>query len=201
MEQSTQAAALRARYPAPKERVLQKELSCLDCYCTDFIALSPYCVLATVDAAGCPDLSPRGGAPGFVHVLDPHTLLLRDRPGNNRLDSLAHLADRPALALLFFVPGVDEALRVYGTATILAAGAFPDEPAAHQPATTALQIHVSKAFFHCAKAAMRARLWRAEAQIERASFPTLGEIIHDQIGETTPAESQEAMIQRYLPDL
>ncbi|HWE63968.1 MAG TPA: MSMEG_1061 family FMN-dependent PPOX-type flavoprotein [Chloroflexota bacterium] len=200
MESITNSAAVRALYPAPKERVLRKVLPCLDTHCARFIALSPFCVLASVDADDCPDMSPRGGAPGFVQLLDEHTLLLLDRPGNNRLDSLSHVADRPAVALLFFVPGVDEVLRVYGTATILPAGSFEHERDAGKPAVSALKISVQRAFFHCAKALMRAHLWSEDARIDRACFPTLGEIMHDQLGETTPAESQEEMICRFLPE-
>jgi PPOX class probable FMN-dependent enzyme len=195
------AGQLRTLYPAPKERTLRKVLPRLDAHCINFIGLSPFCVLSTVDAEGCPDLSPRGGDPGFVKVLDAGTLLLQDRPGNNRLDSLSNIAERGAVALLFFIPGVDELLRVYGRAAILPAGAFEVEPGAGRPPTTALRIDVERAFFHCAKALMRSHLWSDEARVERSCLPTLGEILHDQLGEISPLESQEEMIRRYLPDL
>jgi uncharacterized protein len=90
---------------------------------------------------------------------------------------------------------------VYGRATILPAGAFGDEPGVGRPSTTALTIAVERAFFHCAKAAMRARLWSEEARVDRACLPTLGEILNDQTGETVPPETQEEMIRRYLPEL
>jgi PPOX class probable FMN-dependent enzyme len=173
----------------------------LDAHCARFIALSPFCVLSSVDSGAFPDLSPRGGEPGFVRMLDDRTLLLPDRPGNNRLDSLSNLADHPAVALLFFVPGVDELLRVYGTATILPAGSFLDERDTGRPSATALKISVERAFFHCAKALMRAHLWSEEAKVDRACLPTLGEMLKDQTGEEAPAESQEEMILRYLPEM
>lgn len=195
------STALRALYPAPKERALRKVVQRLDAHCTTFIGLSPFCVLSSVDAGGRPDLSPRGGKPGFVRVLDAQTLLLPDRPGNNRLDSLANLADNPAVALLFFIPGVDELLRVYGTAAIVPTGAFDEAAGAGRPSTTALRIDVERAFFHCAKALMRSQLWSEEARVERACLPTLGEILHDQIGDAVPLESQEEMIRRYLPEM
>jgi PPOX class probable FMN-dependent enzyme len=146
-------------------------------------------------------MSPRGGEPGFVKVHDDRTLLIPDRPGNNRLDSLSNLADNPAVGLLFFIPGVDELLRVYGRATILPAGAFVDERDTGRPSTTALTIAVERAFFHCAKAAMRARLWSEDARVDRGCLPTLGEMLNDQTGETSPPETQEEMIRRYLPEL
>src|SRR5690349_18916363 len=93
------ARQLRTLYPAPKERTLRKVLPRLDAHCISFIGLSPFCVLSTVDAEGYPDLSPGGGDPGFVTVLDAGTLLLQDRPGNNRLDSLSSIAERGAVAL------------------------------------------------------------------------------------------------------
>jgi len=134
------AAVLRVLYPTPKERVLRKVILRLDAHCTDFIRLSPFCVLSSVSRQGTPDLSPRGGPPGFVAVRDAQTLLLRDQGGNNRLDNLSNIAATSAVALLFFVPGVDETLRVYGAATILPANAFADEDGAAGSATSALQI-------------------------------------------------------------
>ena len=134
-------------------------------------------------------------------VLDDRTLLLPDRPGNNRLDILSNIAANPAVALLFFVPGVDEMLRVYGAAAILPAGAFEDEVGAARPSATALKIAVERAFFHCAKALMRARLWSEEAKVDRASLPTMSEIMNDHSNESSPLESQEEMARRYVPDL
>jgi PPOX class probable FMN-dependent enzyme len=191
---------LRDLYPAPGTRAVNKVIPRLDAHCMRFIALSPFCVLSTVSPEGWPDLSPRGGAPGFVRALDERTLVLPDRPGNNRLDSLSHLAAAPAVALLFFVPGVDETLRVYGSAAILPAGAFVDE-AGGRPSTTALRIGVERAFFHCAKALMRAHLWSEEARIDRATFPTLGQILKDQIGGMEQVETQEEMLLRYAQNL
>jgi PPOX class probable FMN-dependent enzyme len=194
-------SALRELYPAPKPRALLKEIPRLDRHCLHFIALSPFCILSTVRPGAGPDLSPRGGLPGFARALDDHTLVLPDRPGNNRLDTLSNVAGSPAVALLFLVPGVDEMLRIYGTATIVPAGTFEDEPGARRASTTALKISVERAFFHCAKAAMRARLWSEDAKVDRAVLPTLGEILNDQIGVASPVESQQEMVRRYMQDL
>ena len=201
MEGIDDRSALRELYPAPKPRALLKEVPRLDKHCLRFIALSPFCILSTVRPDAGPDLSPRGGPPGFARALDDHTLVLPDRPGNNRLDTLSNIASDPAVALLFLVPGVDETLRVYGTATIVPAGTFEDEPGAARASTTALKVSVERAFFHCAKALMRARLWSENAKVDRAVLPTLGEMLNDQIGDASPVESQQEMVRRYLQDL
>src|SRR5919205_2584776 len=111
-----------AAYRPPSQLVQDKEIDHVDEHCRRFIELSPFATLATADADGWPDVSPRGGDPGFVKVLDPHRLVLPDRPGNNRVDSLRNLVANPRAALLFLVPGIEETLRVFGTATLVAPG-------------------------------------------------------------------------------
>ena len=191
------APDLRRLYPEASGRVTKKVLPNLDHHGRHFIELSPFCVLATVSATTGPEVSPRGGDPGFVTVVDPTTLQLPDRPGNNRLDSLSNLVANAALAMLFLVPGIDETLRVYGRATVVprpgAAGAMPSR----RPSRSSLVVAVDRVFFHCAKAPMRAHLWDEEAKIHRSRFPTLGEILKEQTRDPAPAESQDAMLDRY----
>jgi PPOX class probable FMN-dependent enzyme len=197
----TTEAELRALYAAPAERALRKELDHLDPHCRRFIAHSPFVVLATADADGRQDATPRGGDPGFVHVADDHTLLLPDRPGNNRLDSLANLTQRPEVGLLFMVPGVDETLRVNGTAELR------DDPdltgrfaASGRSPKIVIQITVRQAYLHCAKALMRSRLWDPDTRIERTELPTMGQMLRDQIG-SGHAETQAEMVERYRGQL
>jgi uncharacterized protein len=198
------AGHLRALYPAPAERSLRKQLDHLDAHCRRFIALSPFVVVASVAPGddGLPDASPRGGEPGFVKVPDDATLLLPDAPGNNRLDTLANVAATGRVGLLFLVPGIDETLRVNGTAVVSAdpadLGTFAGT---RHPPRTVLRVTVREAYLHCAKAFMRSRLWDAAARVERTTLPTLGQMINDQIGLTTPPETQEAMLARYAKDL
>ena len=190
---------LRQLYPMPAERALRKQQAALDAHCQRFIALSPLCVLATGGGAGAlMDASPRGGAPGFVHVHDAQTLWIPDAGGNNRLDSLSNLLHDPRIGLLFMVPGVNETLRINGTARLR------DEPAwtghfagAHFTPKLVVEVQVREAYLHCAKALMRSRLWQAEAQVERSVLPSMNQMIHAQIGLDTPPESQAAMEQRY----
>jgi PPOX class probable FMN-dependent enzyme len=192
---------LRALYAAPAERALRKELDHLDRHCRRFIEYSPFVVLATADADGRQDATPRGGDPGFVHVADEHTLLLPDRPGNNRLDSLANLTQRPDVGLLFMVPGVDETLRVNGTAELR------DDPdltgrfeASGRSPRIVVRITVRQAYLHCAKALMRSRLWDPDVRIDRTGLPTMGQMLRDQIGSGL-AETQAEMVERYRGQL
>lgn len=173
--------ALRAHFgtidPLAKAKILPK----LDEYCRAYIALSPFLVLATADAAGDVDASPRGDAPGFVAVLDDATLLLPDRPGNRRVDSFGNILERPGVGLLFFVPGLSETLRVNGTAKVITdAGLLAPLEAQGKIPTAGLMIEVREAFFHCGKALIRSKLWDPARQVGRKDFPSLGQIIADQ---------------------
>ena len=190
---------LRALYAQPAERALAKQLNHLDAHCQRFIALSPFCVLASGGGTGALlDASPRGGAPGFVKSPDAHTLLLPDAGGNNRLDTLSNLLDDPRIGLVFLIPGVDETLRVNGTARLREEALYTDFfTAERQRPKLVIEVRVAEAYLHCPKALMRSRLWSADAQVDRAVLPTLGQMIHDQMGLATEPESQVAMLQRY----
>ena len=193
---------LRAVYAQPTERARRKQLDALDAHCKAFIALSPFVVLATSDAAGRVDATPRGGLPGFVVVQGDQTLLLGDAPGNNRLDALQNLIENPQAGLLFLIPGVDETLRVNGRVVL---STDPQDLAACADARRVpklvLRMTVQEAFLHCAKAFMRSRLWHDDARIARDRLPTMNQMIHDQLGLDAPPESQVDMVRRYLPDL
>jgi uncharacterized protein len=195
-------STLRALYPAPSERARRKQLDALDKHCTRFIALSPFVVLASADAAGRLDASPRGGAPGFVKSIDACTLLVPDAPGNHRLDTLGNIVETGRIGLLFMVPGVDETLRVNGTAMLT-----QDEARLRHFAAEArlprllIEVRVQEAYLHCAKALMRSKLWSDAARVERAVLPTMGQMIHEQTGIDVPAETQAQMMARYAADL
>lgn len=192
---------LRELHAAPTDRAVRKELDRLDRHCRRFIALSPFLVMATSDAAGRLDATPRGGDPGFVEVADDRTLLLPDRPGNNRLDSLTNLTQRPEVGLLFMIPGVDETLRVNGAAELRDdLDLIQRFQISRRPPTIVLRITVRQAYLHCAKALMRSHLWDPDSRIERAELPTLGEMLRDQLG-SGPVESQAQMVERYRGQL
>src|SRR5213080_1425753 len=168
-------------YPAPSPRVIAKARPEIDAHSKKFIEMSPFCVLATSGSDGSVDASPRGGNPGFIHVAGPNQLLMPDRSGNNRIDSFRNIVEGSGrLQLIFFVPGIDETLRVGGKGTL---SADPKLLAAMEEfgklPRAVLRIEVSEAYFHCGKALMRSNLWSA-AQVKRESFPSIAEVIHDQ---------------------
>jgi len=193
---------LRGLYAQPTERVLKKQLAHIDPHCRSFIALSPYVVLCTSDAEGNLDASPRGGEPGFCKVAEDRTLLLPDRPGNNRLDSFQNIIGTGRIGLLFFVPGVDEMLRINGTAELRTDEALTAQCVERgKPAKVVVSVKVREAYLHCAKAIMRSGLWKPESQVPRRVLPSLGEMIRDQTGGETTAETQEQMVERYKAQL
>lgn len=195
----TSEEQLRQLYAMPAERALLKQQVDLDRHCLRFIALSPFCVIATGGNAGSlMDASPRGGAPGFVKAPDPRTLMIPDAGGNNRLDSLSNLLRDPRVGLLFMVPGINETLRVNGTAKLRDEGHYTALFAGpHFHPKLVIEVQVQEAYLHCAKALMRSLLWQAEAQVARNVLPTMNQMIHAQIGMGAPTETQEQMEHRY----
>jgi len=192
------AERLRELYAPARGRAVTKELPKLDRHCRSFIALSPFVVLASGAAGGHLDASPRGGEPGFVHVRGDHVLLIPDSPGNNRLDTMENILSSGKVGLLFLVPGIDETLRVNGTARILdAPAALAPFAASKRPPKCAIEVTVAQAYLHCAKAFMRSRLWDPATHVERSVLPTTGEMLREQTGSAEPAETQAEMIERY----
>jgi uncharacterized protein len=181
-------------YRDPSKLVLDKVIDRLDRHCRDFIALSPFATLATADEHGWPDVSPRGGDPGFVHVLDEHRLALPDRQGNNRIDSLRNVAANPRVALLFFVPGIEETLRVFGTSTLLPPdGLDLDLTEFGRAPRSVLVVEVDRAYFQCAKAVMRSGLWDPARQVPRSAWAPFSEVIKDHCRLTTPLPDDAAL--------
>ena len=193
---------LREQYAEPKERAVRKEIRALDVHCRRFIGLSPFLILATSDPNHNMDASPRGGAPGFVKVTADGVILIPDAPGNNRLDSFANIIATRKVGLLFLIPGVDETLRVNGSAVLSRDDAdialCTDERRAPK---LAIRVTVEAAYLHCAKAFMRSKLWDASTHVDRDTLPTIGQMINDQAGMNVPTESREEMARRYAPDL
>lgn len=190
--------ALRAHIGAVLPIAERKVQTRLDHFARDFIALSPFLVLASMDGAGKADASPRGDPPGFVQVLDDTTLLIPDRRGNNRVDSFGNVLGNPGIGLIFFVPGIDETLRVNGRATLVtSADLLGPLVAQGKVPVTGLRVAVEEAFFHCAKALMRAKLWAPDSQVERTGFPTLGRILAEQSGTVSVADAERATAEGY----
>jgi PPOX class probable FMN-dependent enzyme len=187
MQLSTGAGVLAAAYREPSQLVRDKVIDRVDGHCRAFIALSPFATLATADADGFPEISPRGGDPGFVHVLDEHRLALPDRQGNNRVDSLRNLTANPRAALLFFVPGAEETLKVFGTTTILAPDALGlDLTEFGRPPKSVVLLTVTRAYFQCGKAVMRSGLWDPAKQVDRSTMTPFGQVLRDHCRLETP---------------
>jgi PPOX class probable FMN-dependent enzyme len=196
------ASELATIYPAPSPRVIAKARPEIDAHAAKFIGMSPFCVLATSGSDGSVDASPRGGNPGFIHVVSPTQLVMPDRSGNNRIDSFKNIVEGSGFVqLIFFVPGIDETLRVGGRGKL---SVDPDllvtmEEFGKLP-RAALSVSVHEAYFHCGKALMRAKLWSPDTRVERAVLPSISQMIHDQtkLGDPDPQAAVEARYKTQL---
>jgi PPOX class probable FMN-dependent enzyme len=170
-------ASLKALYGEPGEASLIKEVTTLTPEYRALIEASPFCVLATVGEGGL-DATPRGDSAGFVDVLDEKTLLMPDRRGNNRLDSLLNVVRDPRVGLLFLVPGLNETLRVNGRARITADAAVLERYAIDgKTPRTALVITIEAVYFQCARALHRSKLWDAALHRQRSELPSAGQML------------------------
>ncbi len=175
----TDEAALERLYGKPSGAAVAKEIDHLHPHYQRMIAASPFVVLATTGPGGV-DTSPRGDAPGFVAVADEKTLLLPDRPGNNRIDSLRNILADPHVALLFLIPGIGETLRVNGHAAISTAPALLEQfNVAGKLPRSVIVIAVDTVFFQCSRAIFRSKLWDPAQHITRTSLPSLGTMVAD----------------------
>lgn len=202
-EDAATAEDVREIYGDPDPRVIAKQMSRLNGHARTFIGLSPFLVLASADADGRCDATPRGDAPGFVTILDDHRLAIPDRLGNRRVDTMLNVAANPHVGLIFMVPGIAETLRVNGRARLvrdadlLAAMAVRD-----RPPTAALLVDIEEVFFHCGKAMIRSDLWNPDKKVPRDSFPTLGRIMADQMPDLLePVAADQWIAEAYVKRL
>jgi PPOX class probable FMN-dependent enzyme len=186
-------AALRAVMGPPAARALDKELAALDSHCRDFIALSPFVLVGSSDGAGRVDVSPRGDAPGFVAVLDDRTLAIPERPGNRRADTLSNVLRHPPLALLFMIPGKAETLRVGGEGLVVRDAWLRERLAVQGKAPElVLVVRVARAFLHCARCALRSRLWELAAWPDVAGLASHARCLVDHARLAQPVEAVQA---------
>jgi PPOX class probable FMN-dependent enzyme len=194
----TTEADLRSLVGVPHALALAKELGALDVHCRDFIARSPFLLLATSGADGRCDVSPKGDGPGFVLVLDERHLLIPDRPGNKRLDGMRNLLHNPHAGLIFLIPGMEETLRVNGRGWIVrdedllarceVRGKVP---------SLGIGVEVEEAFIHCAKAFKRSGLWEPARWPDLAGLASAATMLHDQ---TRPPGVSVADMERALQE-
>ena len=192
------SAQLDALYKPPHPLAVAKDIGVVDTHGRRFIELSPFCALASVGPSGAVDVSPRGGGPGFIRVSDDgKSLIMPDRPGNNRLDSLRNITEGSGeVGLMFMIPGVDDIYRVNGSASLV----VDDELAKTfeefgKVPKTLLRIDVREAYLHCPKALMRADLWGEKYKIDRATLPSLSEMVLDQLGLGKPEATHEQQVE------
>ncbi|MEX2227842.1 MAG: MSMEG_1061 family FMN-dependent PPOX-type flavoprotein [Dehalococcoidia bacterium] len=167
----------------PGQPALRKEISCIDEHCRDLIARSPFLLLGTSNARGQCDVSPKGDVPGFVKVLDDNTLIIPDRPGNHRTDSLLNILENPHVGLLFIIPGVEWTLRVNGGASIVRDDDVRAMCAVDGKAPAlALAVHVEEAYLHCPKCFIRSGLWDTDNWMPAGEQPNFAQVSRDMAG-------------------
>ncbi|MBI1622077.1 pyridoxamine 5'-phosphate oxidase family protein [Aquamicrobium zhengzhouense] len=189
MEFITTRDELRTHYKQASGRAVAKEMRALDRHARTFLAHSPFVLIGSQDAAGNADVTPKGDRPGFVAVLDDATIAIPDRPGNNRLDTFENLIENPAIGLIFLIPGMNETLRINGKARLTADLALRERFAIDgKLPISVLVVSVDACYMHCAKAFMRSSLWKPETWPDRASLPTLGQILAEQIATNQSGE-------------
>jgi PPOX class probable FMN-dependent enzyme len=183
------APSLRNLFEATHELAKIKCQDRLDSHAQDFIRRSPFLCIGTQNLAGKADVSPRGDPVGFVKILDPLTLAIPDRPGNNRLDTLENILANPNVGLLFIIPGFDDTLRVNGQASLVTDPALLGSMSVNNRVPKlAIVIKVSEVFLHCAKAFRRSHLWDPAHLQNRKEMPSLLKIILDQTTGAPPAD-------------
>ncbi|MBI1777776.1 MAG: pyridoxamine 5'-phosphate oxidase family protein [Proteobacteria bacterium] len=177
--------SLRALYPPVSELARMKQIDRLDRHARAYIKLSPFLLIGSMRPGCGMDVSPRGDPPGFVAVVDDRTLVIPDRPGNNRLDTLSNLVEAAEVGLLFMIPGIEMTLRVNGKASLT------QDPVLLRQAEIngkrprlAIKVVVSEVFFHCAKALRRAKLWEEDHRQKPGALPSIARIICEQTGAT-----------------
>lgn len=184
----------------PSTLVRNKVIDHLDHHCCEFIRLSPYAVLSTCNSDGRCDASPRGDAPGFVRVLDERRLVIPERPGNRRMDSLLNILSNPHVGIIFMIPGLEETLRVNGSACVIRDEFILSEMDVNgRRPLVGIGIEVEECYIHCAKALKRSRLWQSDSWPSPSELPNPAKILaeHAAIPDLTPAKVGETLRDSY----
>ena len=197
-EKVTSEAELREILGYPNEAIRRKQLAALDKHCREFIGLSPFLLIGSTNAAGQTDVSPRGDAPGFVQIIDETTLVIPDRPGNRRIDTLSNIVQQPQVGLIFLIPGQGETVRVNGRACIIRDAEVLDSSTVQgKRPLLAIAVEVEECYFHCPKSIRRAKLWDQE---NRKTMPSIGQVIIDHTGLTgVTAQQLDEELKKDIP--
>lgn len=180
----------------PSHRVTDIAIPKLDKHCRAFIAKSPLVFIASSDACGNMDISPKGDPPGFVQILDDNTLAIPDRPGNRRADTFQNILENPQVGLFFLVPGKGETLRISGSAMIVRDKALQESMAINgKTPDFALIVNIKEAFFHCAKCMLRSKIWQSEHWQSIDDLPSLAQTMVDAANLQESVEEMELLIE------
>lgn len=196
MNEITDSATLRdvlgKVFPIAEDKVFDR----LDRYSRQFIELSPFLCMGTVGRNGLCDVTPRGDPPGFVKVLNERQIVIPERPGNRRADTMHNLLENPAVGMIFLLPGIDETLRLGGNASVVADASLLAEMSVRgQAPKLGIRVDVKYVFFHCGKALLRSKLWQPETRISRDGFPSYGEIIQAQRRPEMEVQAVDRLVQ------
>ena len=184
----------------PSPRAANKVISVMDEHCADFISKSPFLSLATSNADGQCDVSPRGDAPGFVTVLDEHYLFIPERPGNRRMDSVHNIISNPHIGLLFFIPGLGETLRINGKAYISQDPELLERSKVNGKIPMfGILVEVQECYAHCAKAFIRSQLWDSSLWLEKEELPSVPKMLaaHSKIPNDSDVQVAKELMESY----
>ncbi|MFK7692059.1 pyridoxamine 5'-phosphate oxidase family protein [Paenibacillus sp. HJGM_3] len=186
----------------PSPLAMRKVRPSLDARSRSYIARSPFALIATADAQGRCDVSPRGDAPGFVHILDDRHLFLPERPGNRRLDSIRNLLTNSGIGLIFLIPGMEETLRVNGTACITRDPQLLELTAVNgRVPVMGIGVEVEEVFVHCAKAFKRSGLWQPSTWLPAEELPSAAEMLAAYAGGASVSEIEAQLQESYTKRL
>jgi PPOX class probable FMN-dependent enzyme len=177
---------LRALIGFPQGMAVTKQLDKLEQHSRRFIEHSPFALVSSADAKGNCDVSPKGDGPGFVYILDDSTILIPDRPGNRRADTITNVIENPHVGTIFLIPDVEDTLRVNGRAFIVRDSDLLEKMTFRgKTPALAIAVEIEEVFFHCAKAFKRSNLWKPELWPDHSAIPSLARMILDQVNDTT----------------
>ncbi|MBR0777697.1 pyridoxamine 5'-phosphate oxidase family protein [Bradyrhizobium diazoefficiens] len=191
----TSAAEVRGILGIPFPNQVKKIIDHIDPHCSAWIARTPFIVISSISAGGAMDVSPKGDPPGFVRVLDRHTIAIPDRSGNHRGDTFFNILENPSVGILFIVPNRREVVRVNGSAALARDPDLLNDMAVNgKTPEIAMIVRVHEAFFHCGKAIIRSGLWEPERWSSIEGLPTYAQALRDHAGSADTVETIQRRI-------
>ncbi|NBI27491.1 pyridoxamine 5'-phosphate oxidase family protein [Chengkuizengella marina] len=195
---------LREMIGYPSERAIKKVISKLDSHCRHYLSLSPFALLSTSDINGICDVSPRGDAPGFIHILDDKHIVLPERQGNKRIDSIKNILSNQHVGLIFLIPGLKETLRINGKACVIKDQEILKHMAVNERVPLiGIGIEIEECFVHCAKSLIRSQLWDQKTWIDKENLPSIPHMMAAHVNKSsmTPKIIEESLHESYTKRL